>query len=86
MAGSPSNDQSSSTGGLGGIGIEAVQRSVMGQSGTKSGEETHSSTEQAPHEAAVDKMHPEQVSEYMRDKYMSTTAEEDREDAEMKKN
>ncbi len=66
-------------------GIDAVQQSVMGQSGTKSGQEAQSGSGQAPHEVAVDNMHPEQVSEFMRDKYKSTTAEQDREDAEMRK-
>lgn len=61
-------------------GIDALQQSVMGQSKTNPTQEAQSSTEQPPHEAAVDNMHPEQVSEYMRDKYKSTTAEEDRED------
>jgi len=65
-------------------GIEAVQQSVMGQSGTKSGQETQSGTNQAPHEAAVDRMHPEQVSEFMREKYKSTTTEQDRKDMESK--
>lgn len=67
------------------LGIDAIQQSIIGQSGTKPGQEASSGTEQAPHEAAVDKMHPEQVSEYMRDKYKSTTAEQDRENKEMKK-
>ena len=64
------------------IGINAVQQSVFGQNNqTKSGSE-NSEIDQKKQDvhAAVDQAHPEKISEYMRDKYMSRTDEMDKEE------
>lgn len=56
-------------------GIETVQQSVFGQ-GNQSASGESSAGEDKSHHAAVDQAHPEKISEYLRDKHMSTTKEE----------
>jgi len=56
-------------------GIETVQQSVFGQ-GNQSASGESSTGENKSHHAAVDQAHPEEISEYLRDKHMSTTKEE----------
>lgn len=64
-------------------GIDAVQQSVYGNGGQSgAGQEAESGTSQEKQDihSAVDQAHPEKISEFMRDKYMSRTEEEDKED------
>ena len=56
-------------------GIETVQQSVFGQGNQSASEESGTGEDQS-HHAAVDQAHPEEISEYLRDKHMSTTKEE----------
>ena len=64
-------------------GISAVQQSVFGQ-GSKSGSGDTKSTEvdetKSDAHAAVDQAHPEQISEFMKDKYMSRTDQMNKEE------
>ncbi len=62
-------------------GIETVQQSVFGQGNQSASGESGTGEDQS-HHAAVDQAHPEKVSEYLRDKHMSTTKEE-REDSRL---
>ena len=66
-------------------GIDALQQSVMGQNAKTSGQEAQPAAAKAPHEEKVDNMHPDQVSEFIRDRYKSTTAQQDREDKDKTK-
>ena len=56
-------------------GIETVQQSVFGQVDQSASGESGTGQAQS-HHAAVDQAHPETISEYLRDKHMSTTKEE----------
>ena len=62
-------------------GIETVQQSIFGQGNQSASGESGTSGDQS-HHAAVDQAHPEEISEYLRDKHMSTTKEE-REDSRL---
>ncbi|KAL2057142.1 hypothetical protein ABVK25_002881 [Lepraria finkii] len=95
MANNQQDDQTSSSGGLDGIGdklsdaaggsangdfqsyiskrIETVQHSVFGQGKQP---DLEAGQAQQSHDAAVDQAHPEKISEFLRDKHMSTTKEE----------
>ena len=63
------------------VGITAVQQSVFGQ-GQQSGEAKPPAMDQEKQKIhdAVDQAHPEQISEFMRDKYRSRTEEMNKED------
>ena len=56
-------------------GIETVQQSIFGQGNQSASGEPGTSGDQS-HHAIVDQAHPEEISEYLRDKHMSTTKEE----------
>ncbi len=65
------------------LGIDAVQQSVYGQGNQPgaAGEKTSGmSQERQDVHSAVDQAHPEQISEFLRDKYYSRTEEQEKEE------